>query len=42
MGFGRQALAPVVLTVLVGTLLGMTGAWLASAARRLVDGFVTG
>jgi hypothetical protein len=42
MGFGHQAPIPIVLTLLVGTLLGVTGAWLASAARRLVDGFVTG
>ena len=42
MGFDHQAAVPVVLTLLVGTLLGLAGAWLASAARRLVDGFVTG
>jgi hypothetical protein len=35
MGFGHQATVPVVLTLLVGTLLGLTGAWLASAARGL-------
>ena len=34
MGFGHQGLLPVVLTVLVGTLLGATGAWLGSAGRR--------
>jgi hypothetical protein len=27
---------PVVLTLVVGTLLGVTGAWLASAARGVV------
>ena len=42
MGFGQQALIPVVLTLAVGTLLGAGGAWLACAGRRLVDGFVTG
>jgi hypothetical protein len=36
MGFGRQGTIPVVLTLLVGTLLGLTGAWLASAARSMV------
>jgi len=36
MGFGHQAVVPVVLTLLVGTLLGLTGAWLASAARMLI------
>lgn len=35
MGFGHQAAVPVVLTLLVGTLLGLTGAWLASAIRSL-------
>jgi len=33
MGFDHQAAVPVVLTLVVGTLLGVTGAWLASAAR---------
>lgn len=33
MGFGHQGAIPVVLTLLVGTLLGLTGAWLGSAAR---------
>ena len=32
MGFGPQGGVPVVLSLLVGTLLGLTGAWLASAA----------
>ena len=42
MGFDHQAVVPVVLTLVVGALLGVTGAWLAFAGRRLVDGFVTG
>lgn len=36
MGFTGQPAVPVILTCLVGLLLGMTGAWLASAALRLV------
>jgi hypothetical protein len=36
MGFTGQPAVPVILTCLVGLLLGMTGAWLASAAVRLV------
>ena len=36
MGFGHQALLPTILTLLVGTLLGLAGAWLGSAARALV------
>ena len=36
MGFGHQGTIPVVLTLVVGALLGLTGAWLASAARALV------
>jgi hypothetical protein len=35
MGFDHQAVVPVVLTLLVGTLLGLSGAWLASAIRSL-------
>jgi hypothetical protein len=35
MGFGHQALIPIVLTLSVGTLLGLTGAWLGSAVRGL-------
>jgi hypothetical protein len=35
MGFDHQAAVPVVLTLLVGTLLGLTGAWLAAAIRSL-------
>jgi hypothetical protein len=37
MGFSHQAAIPVVLTLLVGTLLGLCGAWLGSAARSLVQ-----
>jgi hypothetical protein len=37
MGFTNQAAVPVILTCLVGLLLGLTGAWLASAARGLVE-----
>ena len=36
MGFGHQGALPVVLTLLVGTLLGGTGAWLGNAARGVV------
>ena len=36
MGFGHQGVLPIVLTVLVGGLLGASGAWLGSAARGLV------
>jgi hypothetical protein len=36
MGFDHAGSVPIVLTLLVGTLLGLTGAWLASAARSLV------
>lgn len=42
MGFGHQAVVPVVLTLMVGTLLGVTGAWLGVAGRRLLDGFAAG
>ena len=31
MGFGHASAVPVVLTLLVGTLLGLTGAWLGAA-----------
>jgi hypothetical protein len=34
MGFTGQPAIPLVLTVVVGLLLGLTGAWLASASRR--------
>lgn len=37
MGFGHQAFVPVVITLVVATLLGLCGAWLASSTR----GFVT-
>lgn len=36
MGFGRQGILAIVLTLVVGALLGLTGAWLASAARLLL------
>ena len=36
MGFGRQGSVPVILTLLVGTLLGLTGAWLACAVRMFI------
>jgi hypothetical protein len=36
MGFDHLLLVPVVLTLLVGTLLGLTGAWVGHAARQLV------
>jgi hypothetical protein len=35
MGFGRQGALPVILTLLLGTLLGLTGAWLACAVRMV-------
>jgi hypothetical protein len=35
MGFDHQSALPVVLTLLVGTLLGLAGAWLGSAAKGL-------
>jgi hypothetical protein len=37
MGFGHQGAIPVTLTLVVGTLLGLTGAWLGSAVRTLVQ-----
>lgn len=37
MGFGHQGIVPVILTLLVGTLLGLTGAWLGSAGRTLLQ-----
>ncbi|HVH64087.1 MAG TPA: hypothetical protein VNA65_10860 [Candidatus Dormibacteraeota bacterium] len=36
MGFDHAGAIPVVLTLLVGTLLGLTGAWVASGARLLI------
>jgi hypothetical protein len=35
MGFTHQAAVPVILTCVVGLLLGITGAWFASAARGM-------
>jgi hypothetical protein len=35
LGFTGQAAVPLILTCLVGLLLGLTGAWLASAVRSL-------
>ena len=35
MGFGHEAAIPIVLTCVVGLLLGLTGAWLGSAGRTL-------
>jgi hypothetical protein len=37
MGFGHQGAIPVILTLVVGTLLGLTGAWLGSAGRTVVQ-----
>jgi hypothetical protein len=36
MGFGHTGAVPVILTLLVGTLLGLTGAWLGSAVAAVV------
>ena len=36
MGFDHAGAVPVVLTLLVGTLLGLTGAWLSTAVWSLV------
>jgi hypothetical protein len=36
MGFTNEPYVPVILTCLVGLLLGMTGAWLSSAVIRLL------
>ena len=36
MGYKGAALIPIVLTVLVGTLLGASGAWLGSSGRTVV------
>jgi hypothetical protein len=36
MGFGHQSVIPLALTCVVGLLLGLSGAWLGSAARSLV------
>jgi hypothetical protein len=37
MGFGHQGAIPIALTLVVGLLLGLTGAWLGSAARTVVQ-----
>jgi hypothetical protein len=37
MGFTNLAAVPVILTCVVGLLLGLTGAWFASAARGLAS-----
>ncbi len=37
MGFGHQGAIPVILTLVVGLLLGLTGAWLGSAGRAVVQ-----
>jgi hypothetical protein len=37
MGFGHQGVVPVVLTCVVGLLLGLCGAWLGSAGRTLLQ-----
>jgi hypothetical protein len=36
MGFDHKGSVPLIMTLLVGTLLGLTGAWLACAVRGLV------
>lgn len=36
MGFGQAGVIPVVVSLLVGSLLGLAGAWLAGAARLLL------
>jgi len=36
LGFGRRGVLGVVLTLLIGSLLGLTGAWLGSAVRAAV------
>ena len=36
LGFSHQSAIPVILACLVGSLLGLTGAWLGSAGRSLV------
>ena len=35
MGFAHESAIPVVLTLLVGLLLGLSGAWLGSAVKRI-------
>jgi hypothetical protein len=36
MGFGREGILAIALTVVVGALLGLTGAWLVSAVRTIL------
>ena len=36
MGFGHQGAVPLALTMVVGTVLGLTGAWLGGAVRQVV------
>jgi hypothetical protein len=36
MGFGHEGAVPVALSLIVGALLGVSGAWVTSAARMLV------
>ena len=36
MGFGHQAVVPVALTLVLGALLGVAGAWLGGAGRSVV------
>jgi hypothetical protein len=38
MGFDHQAVVPLVLSILVGALLGVAGAWLGSAAGAVARG----
>ena len=42
MGFGRQGAIPVLLTCVVGLLLGLSGAWLGYAGRALVSSQTVG
>jgi len=42
MGFGHQGMIPVALTIVVGTLLGLTGAWLGTASRAALTSARTG
>ena len=39
MGFAHQSAIPLALTLVVGFLLGLTGAWLGSAGRSLVASY---
>jgi hypothetical protein len=40
MGLDRQPALPVVATLIVATLLGLTGAWLGSAVRGMTTGYL--